>query len=232
MLSLLSYNIFFGLQLDNIINWINKKEKPYDLICFQEFPENDIHRINELLPKADYSHIYSPGIHVRKKTFGELTLYNSKRIKQKDFSIVNMGYGMLEKQILRVQSVRTTLIGHFSFQGKPVIIANTHLTMLSHNNRRLKQLENVLSVMKQINEPSIILGDFNYSSLFSRKKLFSLMSRNEFTNAIPKHKTHKLFMIKHQLDYVFYKKITIYRAEVNHAINFSDHFPITLEFEI
>lgn len=232
MHSLLSYNILFGSRLNNIVGWINKQEKVFDLICFQEFPETDIQRINDILPNADYNHIYSPGIHIRGGSYGELTLYNTAKVKMNNFSIVNVGNGKLERKIFRVHGSRTALIGQFSINKKNLIVANAHLTLFSNNGTRLNQVDMILKAMSKYDSPSIILGDFNYSSIFNRKRLYEKMQKNKFSNALPKHKTHKLLIMKHQLDYIFYKQISINKVYVNQSINFSDHFPIQIELNI
>jgi len=98
----------------------------------------------------------------------------------------------------------------------------------------MKQLSKIVNRLKNIvpsqKSPIIVLGDFNYSSLSRRKKLIQFMANNGYLNAYKKH-THRLFYLKHQLDYVFYKYCYIDRIDVQ-KLPFSDHSYIkfTLNF--
>ena len=56
------------------------------------------------------------------------------------------------------------------------------------------------------------------------------MKSHKFANAYKTH-THKLFFLGQQLDYVFYKNLTLKNIEVK-DVKFSDHFPISAEFNL
>jgi endonuclease/exonuclease/phosphatase family metal-dependent hydrolase len=233
MLSIASYNILHGKKLDKIILWLLANTFAFDIICFQEFPEEKTNEFLQQVPKH-FQYKFAIGFTRGKQHFGELTLYNSRKLSIEDSQTVLLGTGFLEKRLRRDTTERSSLLTMFLYKNKKFLLANTHLVALALNGRRKKQLEELLKKIKRIpnaeNLPMVLLGDFNYSSRFRQKKLFEFMEKNSFINAYKKP-THRLFLVNQQLDYVFYKLCNVKNIFIT-KLAFSDHHLITFQLAL
>jgi phosphoglycolate phosphatase len=235
MLQVITYNIHFGEKLSQITIWIKENTK-FDIICFQEFPKSKIDIfIKELNKFGSFSFHFATGFIREHGEYGELTLYNSKKIKVLGTEVIKLGSSIVERRIHKDKLGRSSLVTILESDSKKFVLVNSHLACLSFNGFRIKQLLKIINRLDKIaplkDSPIIVLGDFNYSSLSRRKKLIQFMANYGFLNAYKKH-THRLFYLKHQLDYVFYKYCYIDRIQVN-KLPYSDHSCITftLNFE-
>ncbi|HLC94838.1 MAG TPA: endonuclease/exonuclease/phosphatase family protein [Patescibacteria group bacterium] len=235
MLSLLSYNILFGNRLNHIITWIHEREeknRPFDVLCFQEFPEKKISKFLEHFPGRNLAYQFSPAIMERKRTFGQLTVYNRDKLTLIKHHVLDLGKSPWENRLFSMikkkKIVRNSLLTFFKNDTHEFVVANTHLTLVARNKYRISQLA---SIINHVNGTSraIILGDFNYTSLLPRRRLMHLMERNDFRHATDRLKTHRIGFLKHQLDYIFYKNLSFSHVEVK-RVNFSDHYPLLARF--
>ncbi len=235
MLRVITYNIHYGEKLSQIITWINENTK-FDIICFQEFPKSKLDSfIKEINKIGSYNFKFTTGFVREHGTYGELTLFENKKIKILGEEVIKLGSSIVERRIHKDKLGRSSLVTTFEYGSKKFIVVNSHLACLSFNGFRMKQISKIMNRLDEISpskeSPVIVLGDFNYSSLSRRRKLIQYMADRGFLNAYKKH-THRLFYLKHQLDYVFYKNCYIDRVAVN-KLAFSDHSCITfsLNFE-
>lgn len=234
MLSGLTYNIYFGRNLEQIVTWLNSFKKPFDILCFQEFPEAKIDYFRQALKSFPYDFSFASNFVFKNESYGELTLVHKEKLTLDEHFVVNLGTNIFEEHIARLKSHRTALVTQLCYNKQPFLLSNTHLIAFATNQKRRNQL---LILFDEISNdakgdiPAVVLGDMNYSSLLSRRKLFELIASEGFIN-VYKQDTHKLLSFKsHQLDYIFTKQCAVQDITVT-VLPYSDHFPIqfTLRF--
>ena len=237
MVTVLAYNIHYGKKLELIQDWLLGK-KDLDIICLQEFPFEKNSKFLKLFEKNGYKYAFAPA-YVRKKTqYGELTLYNKKNIKLESSKVINLGTIIfenrhIEKLFRKNKGQRSSLLTHFKYKGKDLILANTHLFCFALNSHRINQLTKILENIQKVGNnstfSSVILGDFNYTSIIRQTRLINFMKKNELKNAY-KSSTHKLFFLKQQLDYVFYNGCDVEKVLID-RIKYSDHYPVQFKID-
>lgn len=233
-LSVLAYNIHFGQKLVLIQDWILSSTDKFDLICFQEFPFEKKSKFLKIFEEHGYGYAFAPSFIRKNKQHGELTLYKKDKIKIIDFKVISLGTNLLEKRFYKKNGEKSALLTLIQHNNKKIILANSHLFSFALNSHRIKQLIKILSEIKAISNekdlPSIVLGDFNYTSIIRQKKLIDFMKSHKFVNAYKTH-THKLFFLGQQLDYVFYNNCAIKKIVID-RIKYSDHYPVQFKIEL
>lgn len=237
-LSAIAYNIHYGKKIELIQNWLLSK-KHFDLIFLQEFPYKKNSEFLKLYVSQGYKYSFAPSFIRRKTQYGELTLFNAEKIKLVEEVALGLGSNLLENRFLenrfrKTKGQRSSLLTLFTHKGKKLVIANSHLLCFALNSHRLNQLNKILEKVHKIGDhttySSVILGDFNYTSIIRQKRLIDFMKKNEFENAYNTH-THKLFFLKQQLDYVFYNNCQIKNVIID-KIKYSDHYPVKFTIKI
>lgn len=227
LLKIITYNIYYGEKLSDIYSWINSLRKKPDIICFQEFPRDKIRSLKKLNFPFKTAYNFSSGLERQNKRFGQLTLYNSDKLGLTKRRSIKLGIDYLEKFYKKRPNKRTALLSVFKYRNSFFVLVNLHLSAISLNSKRREQVTTVLHHIETI--PTIILGDFNYSSLLGRKGLINLMQGSGFSVAGEKMITNRYRKrIPQQLDYVFYKNFLLESIEVE-KIEYSDHYPITVK---
>lgn len=237
MLKFISYNILFGKKLESIIKWLNKTEKnrgAFDIVCLQEFPQDKINDFLKRREKNTTDFRYAPCFSKDKRNFGQLTIFNKNKLKLTKSAVLPLNLSRVENKVIkffRTRAERKSLLTCFTdLDQKHFLVANTHLTCISSNGHRLSQLRNILKEIAS-SPKALIAGDLNYSSLLPRSKLRQMMKKYCFKDATAKLKTHRLFFIKHQLDYIFVKGL-LAQTKAATDIRFSDHYPLIAEIEL
>lgn len=224
MLKILSYNIHFGRKTQEVLAWLAQEN--FDIMCLQEFPEKYLILLQELLSHYNYEFVTS----IRwDKEYGQVTLYkkdNIQRLSSKKFLVSNSN---IKKLLMGYGENRHALLTRFVYNKKQFCLINAHLTPIALNKRRILELERILEEI--VDEPVIILGDLNYTSLLPREKLFAFMERHGFINSTKGILTHKLLGVRQQLDYIFAKNIKLKHVQVLEK-TYSDHKPISAEAEV
>lgn len=238
MLNILTYNVRYGKKIKGIAEWISEFPNEIDILCFQEFPVKKIQEFMSLLPHKDFAYEFAEGFLYKGRDFGQLTLFNTRKISCLKASSVNLGKpGLVEGKFFKTTGERSALITTFAYNGKTFSLVNTHLIWLAFNKARRRQIDIITEFLSgsKNDTPAVILGDFNYSSLVTRKTLTRFMEESEFTDATGKLKTHKLFMftpaVKHQIDYVFSRKCEVQNPKV-FPVNYSDHYPLVFSLSV
>jgi endonuclease/exonuclease/phosphatase family metal-dependent hydrolase len=230
MIRVLTYNIEFGKNLEEIYKWLASQDQEIDIICLQEFPEKELVNINKIAFLRISKYFYSRGLLRNKEQLGQLII-----IKNPDFKMINenkieIGVDNLERFYKKEPTKRSALSLIIEYKGIKFIIVNVHLSAMALNKTRKEQIAEIFKNIEDI--PTIILGDFNYSSLIKRNELVKFMSLNNFIEAGEKMITN-LYKgkISQQLDYVFYKNLILENIEVK-DVKFSDHYPIFAKFRL
>ncbi len=238
MLSVLSYNIKFGEKLSQIQNWLKAEQIAPEILCFQEFPASQVLSFLQQFEPGRYCHHYAPAFQKPNEVFGQLTLIDRFAFQTEETFIVPVGNYKLEKILAKYLSKvtfsrhvqRCSVIHHLRKDNKSFAVANTHLSVHTTNEGRLQQIERILGAVEQFDH-AIIVGDFNYTSLWRRSHLFELMSSAGFVNGTDKIKTHKLLFVKQQIDYLFHRNCEIREVSV-FPIKFSDHYPVLVQMQL
>lgn len=234
MFSVLSYNILFGKQVEKIVVWLASQPGQFDILCFQEFPKEKISLVKKVL--KPYSYAYASNTIYRGKDYGQLTVVMNKKITLVNKKVIWLGSNFFEDKVLRLGGERSSLFTTLRYNRKIFLLANTHLIAYALNSQRREQLVMVVEYIAGDSEegksvPTLVLGDFNYTSLLWRENFFSYMKRNGFTNAHTE-KTHRLLFVKyHQLDYIFYKHCKVSRVKILKE-KFSDHLPMVFTLHL
>jgi hypothetical protein len=240
MLSGATYNVFLGRNFDALAHWLFKENKLRDFYCFQEFPEKSVSEIEKYLNKKDFSFVFTPGLAWKGKTYGELTIFNTNKLKLEESLTISLegkgDFGILfyrqrfkiHLSVGRTGIDRTALLTQFAYQGKKFTIVNAHLTANHVNSRRIKQARMILGALEH-DKKALILGDFNHP--FGRG-LPRVLKESGFTSAINKIKTFRFIRgIYLHLDYLFQRDCQVRNIVVESA-KFSDHYPIFFEVEV
>ncbi|HSA83816.1 MAG TPA: endonuclease/exonuclease/phosphatase family protein [Patescibacteria group bacterium] len=234
MLTVLSYNILFGNRIEEVIGWLVSSQKKYDILCFQEFPRAKMPLVQKML--NPYVVSYASNVIYQGKDYGQLTVLQNKDSQLIEAVELQLGTNFFEDKVLRLRGQRSSLITKVRYGKKTILLANTHLIAYASNKLRRKQLSMVLEHIERISQetkpsPTILLGDFNYSSLLRRQKLFSLIKKYGYTNA-HRENTHRLLFVKHhQLDYIFYRNCNVSDVTLLKE-SFSDHLPMAFHLHL
>ncbi len=230
MISIVTYNILLGRKLKKISTWIAQFLDLPDIVCFQEFPSRAIEKVLPFFEELGYGYVFAAEGELKKKHCTVLTLYKRATITLLESKSIPLGYTRLEKAIFQSIHQRYALMTRFSAHGKPVVICNTHLSLIAPHSKRREQLSQIVKEVNG-NQSSIILGDFNYTSLVKQRSLFEFMDQHQYQNAAQKAITHRLWFFYQQLDYIFYKNVKLQDMFVLHA-PFSDHLPLFARFQL
>lgn len=208
-LKIVSFNIQYGKNIEYVAQWVSL-EQP-DIVCFQEYPED---HLSSFAP--EYNEIFASSFNKGSRTFGELIIYKPELILQTAYGV---DLGMKNKTLLSsAVGRRSALAASFETEIGNLILANVHLEWLARSQYKLAQLGKVLAsidaAFPNSQDPTIIVGDYNFSNVFSGKGLEDFARVNGYSMG-PALITHRFFGVRHQVDYVMYKncKVENVRAE-------------------
>jgi len=255
--SLLTYNVLFNKAFSQVES-ILKKHHP-DIVCLQEVETTEanlqqIEKEGYLL--ADYANCFIKS----GKVYGVATFYHKKRIRLINSKPIPLSRSFYEGftslfQFFQRRRIRRTILKtdlYIKNVKRVVSFYNVHLSVMSLNNLRLKQLKTIDLASLENKKPLVITGDFNFP--VERKKLERFMHRYHlreatdklfYTLKYPKNPADysyqllqrlfgniikKIWTDKLKLDYVFYRQLK--NMETSRIeVSFSDHFPIISKFE-
>lgn len=230
MLRILTYNVHFGKRIHKIEAWL-ANQKNSDIICFQEFPQDSITTIRKTVSNTEYGYRFAPSLRKRKIQYGELTLFRKDRMRLIACTSLMLRTNSIDRYSMGRHSQRSCLITTFQLNRQRCVVVNLQLSCLATNALRYHQLQHIIQILRHHEGPRIIIGDFNMSSLLGRRKLFSLMKNNYYHTLEKYVATHRLLIVRHQLDYIFTRDCTIKHIDIS-RIRYSDHYPVTAMLEV
>lgn len=206
-----------------------------DIICLQEIPKDKVSSFGKILEKRGYDYKYAPAYTDHDITYGELTAYNNKKIVLMFSKVVELGSSIVARLISQHNARYTSLLTVFRHGKQTFIIINIHLLPFHLHRKRRKQLGiaiEALTLLKYVNLPSLIIGDYNYTSLLGTGGLIKFMGKHGFKiGGKKKVITHRKWRINHQTDYVFYKGCKI-KGLKSERVAFSDHYPMFFNLDL
>lgn len=237
-LSILTFNLYFGKALEELIN-LAQNQNP-DIICVQEFPVNE-QTVNKLEAIGYELADYSASFFKHFRFYSVATFYNPNTIIHQNGQTISLGRGLYEILLFFLRfspRSRTSLNNNFVTKvgNKAFRICNIHLTALQSTNKvRVKQLQKTLEFLEsQPKKPTVVVGDFNY--VYKRKVLEKLFQNNGYKEATNnllftiESRILGFFKIKMKPDYIWYKYLNKKQTtRLNRQL--SDHYPILSQFE-
>ena len=170
-------------------------------------------------------------------TFSVATFYRIGSIKSVSQSTISLQRGIIEVIDRFIWGVgkRVVLVTTFKAGKETFNILNVHMYPYSATHVRSKQFEKALQQARNVQLPTVILGDFNYA--YNRSSMETLMQKYDFQEATT-HIFHTFFKnalkflpIKFKLDYIFYRDIT--HVETKRVDTFmTDHTPLLAHFRL
>jgi endonuclease/exonuclease/phosphatase family metal-dependent hydrolase len=227
MLSIITYNVEYGKKIDGIYKWINLLKKSPDIICLQEFPIAELKNLKKIKVFEELGYAFVTGLKKNGESFGELTLFEAEKIKLVKSIEVDLGSDHAEKFYKRYPTRRSALITKFKIGKQEVSVINVHLSAASLNSGRRNQIKTLVNMTDE--SKTLIVGDFNYTSIFRGESLLVMMENEGFKLAGENIITNKYKgKISQRLDYIFYKGLLLDDLKV-FKLTYSDHYPILAE---
>jgi endonuclease/exonuclease/phosphatase family metal-dependent hydrolase len=214
----------------DIISWI-EHQKTTDIICLQEVPIVHINQFYRSLPRDVWGHRYTKSFIFRKKIYGIVTLFRQKKLRLVRTKTLLLGVHPMEKSFLGNPMEKRCLFTTFRIGTKTVTVANAHLVVMATNRSRYKQIHHIAHYLISSPYAAVIMGDFNIHNMRINKKLITFMKKYGFHTPLEKLTTHRLGIIKHQLDYVFVSKCKILKLEAP-RVRISDHYPVIASIQL
>lgn len=228
-LKVMTYNIHSARDSNNeTIAKIIKENNP-DLVALQEVERNT--KINP----GDI-----PAIMAQLTDMGYYYFAHALNLKQGDYgNAILSKYPIIEGNTIKLGTQGKDYIRSFGYvkiekEGKKIYFGVTHLDHMT-DSLRLKQVNQILEEIKDINKPFILAGDLNsvpdspvISKLKERFILGSKEDKLEWTDPAPvPNKT---------IDYIMFSpstkfEVRSYKVDYN-AKGASDHFPLVSEIKI
>jgi endonuclease/exonuclease/phosphatase family metal-dependent hydrolase len=242
MLHILTYNVEFGLRFPEILAWLQEEREesptakaathlPYDILCFQEFPQQRIAELHRAFP--GYAHQFGSAFVKKGTTYGQLTFFRSTTLTLIASQRIPFGQLRREKLLFGISSDRCGLLTEFSWKTtgqKPqkFLLANIHPSWFTRNTKRLELFAKTIAALPDQNESAILVGDYNYSSLIGKSRLVDFFHAHNFRLANDGMTTHHVGPIAHQLDYVFVRNFGKVKTHVI-ELPYSDHWPVAID---
>lgn len=223
-ITIMTFNVQFGKRLDYIIHWL-RQAPGQDIVCFQEFPEDRIvYFINEL-NNLSYGYRFARSLLRRHRVYGELTLFRTPDFRCTRSTVIEFGINRIEGRLFKGSFPRNCLICTLLNKKKIFVVGNAHMSALALNRLKYKEAELVVRMLESRRYPSVILGDFNISSVLGKGKLVRLMEKYGFVTEKRRLSTHRIAVVRHQFDYIFAKRCEVANMTVQ-KVRFSDHYPV------
>jgi len=132
--------------------------------------------------------------------------------------------------------VRTSKMGlatQYELLGSPqkLLVLNVHAVNFVTLSKYLGQLEQLGEVIASHAGPIILAGDFN-TWRPKRYRLFTEMTDAAGLEEAVMERSSRLQHLNQHLDHVYYRDLSLVRISSLSQIHSSDHFPISVEFEI
>ena len=238
-LKLLSWNIWCGTYLDEVIEFLRTANA--DIIALQEVANDDRGNISEIIAKElGYKYVYTTDI--------DMPLKYLPSYEKDDDGTIKMGNAILSKyeivnskeHNLIENKSRTVLEASVKIEDKMLNIFSVHLRHTCQKQLDFQDLqaENLLKLLPK--ENTIVMGDFNSlpeSGVI--EKVNNTLHNTEIGSNTPTWSVYRegctsclVDKIIHKLDYIYTTKDIETSSFVVHASKASDHLPVSVIIEM
>jgi len=190
-----------------------------DLLLFQEA------KLSVFQPTLlhGFSYAMSSNIQTRHHFYGVLTA--AKASFEKSTHIIT------KTREIRFATHKSLLISrHFLADGQSVTVVNVHAINFVPQQWFARELEQLATVLKNESGAMIVAGDFNNWSNKRRNSLEYFCRSLDLTQAIMEKGHHIKQIFRQPLDHIFYRGLTLLKAEAINTGTISDHNPIYAQF--
>lgn len=234
-ISVLTFNLEYNRGFPKLMNVIDKY-KP-DIVAIQEFDLSEDSQM--LIEKRGYKlGDYAESFKKYSQMFGVATFYNHTKLEKMSSQTIHLPRGLYEIfwLIVGTSPRRTVVSTHYKIKrtDRNLHIYNVHFTPIARNALREKQLHKILKKAEEHDEPTVVLGDFNYPYRRGRlEKVFRKYSFEEATTNVfhTFFKTLRFLPIRFKLDYVLYSHLVHKQTKKIDAFS-TDHTPLIATFSV
>lgn len=250
--TILSYNVHgfrsnsTTYELDDIIRLIDSKKT--DIVCFQEFAENEYCKKNEITKKMKNFPYFAINENSQ-KGFG-LAVFSKYPIKKAtNIAFFNSKNGAIWTDIMincknirvfncHLQTTNINQTKHLLYKthpdgflaGKKYAIKKIMSTMIENSKKRANQVDQLKQIMDTTRCPIIFCGDFNGTPTSYAYHEISKNLNDGFISAGSGFgNTFRYFHQLLRIDYIFHSKEFKAISYKSPSIDFSDHNPVIME---
>ena len=198
------------------------QEYPTDFLLFQEVK----HPKKETYSLSDYSYALASNIETSKNVFGVTTA------AKVHFDTINRSVSV-NRELGGIATHKSLLITEHHFHNDQTIyIVNLHAINFVSLKSFTLELAKIERTLQDYNGPMIIGGDFNNWSNRRIKVLAQFQEKLNLKKADINQPHHIKAIFSKPLDHIFYRGITLLKAEAIDTKKVSDHNPIYATFSI
>ncbi len=192
-----------------------------DLILFQEY--QTMNRMSVLDRHHEYGYGFFPNIIWKEKHFG---LINASRsaIVTYDYYTSEGVEPIIKTPKIMLETVYRTVTGAF------LRVVNVHMINFVKIEKFIAQMAQIERVLAKDNEALILSGDFNTWNKKRMTMLLQLTQKYELEDVKFCNNEHRKKPFPYPLDHVFYRGLSLQKAEVLSGIDSSDHKPLLTIF--
>jgi len=232
--AVMTFNMDFNKAIKRIGGLV--EEHHPDIMCLQEIntSRENLAEIEELgYELCDYANSRVKWDNI----FGVATFIKNPKIKHVETDSINLPSGIVEVVDFLLNGgrrQRTVLSSLLTIGNTQLRLINIHLSPYTTNHLRDKQIHETFDHLQLRNEPTIVLGDFNYPYHRSKfERIFKEYNLTEATTNIRStfQSTIPFLPFKFKLDYVLFKGVQHVITERIEG-RYSDHMPLISKFSL
>jgi endonuclease/exonuclease/phosphatase (EEP) superfamily protein YafD len=192
-----------------------------ELILFQEY--QTMNRKSVLDKHLEYGYGFFPNIVWKHNLYGLITASRAQ--------IVDLDYYMTDAVEPIIKTPKVTLETTYKIDTERKLrVVNVHMINFVKIGKFLMQIGQIEKALAKDDAALILAGDFN---TWNRKRMHilqKLCERYGLRDVRFLHQKHQKAPFPYPLDHIFYKDLTLERAEVLSEIETSDHKPLLVTF--
>ncbi len=192
-----------------------------ELILFQEY--QTMNRKSVLDRHLEYGYGFFPNIVWKHNLYGLVTACKAP--------IVDMDFYMTDAVEPIIKTPKVILETTYRIDAERMLrVVNVHMINFVKIGKFLRQIAQIEKALAKDDAALILAGDFN---TWNRKRMHILQKLCEkygLRDVHFLHQQHQKVPFSYPLDHIFYKDLTLERAEVLSEIETSDHKPLLVRF--
>ena len=196
------------------------KKKEIDLLVFQEASFKN----GEACKLTSFSYDAAANLEINGKYYGVLTASRVQSSYAKAY--------LSEGQEVFIGPHKSILLTSYRFKDdSKVLVLNVHAINFRENERYNKELDRFFNFIKTYDGALVIAGDFNSWNDKRREKLYEHAHKLKMKAVSFGSSTDIKSFLGNNLDFIFYKGLTVEASSVEKAERYSDHNPLFARFK-